>query len=143
MNLSKNFTLEELTYTNTGLPNVPTEAQIARLTDLVTNVLQPLREQWGKPIRVNSGFRSDAVNKAVKGAPTSQHCKGEAADIEADNNAGLFQMIRQNYTFDQLIWEGGNDLQPNWVHVSYHAEENHRQVLRMEVVNGTTKYNPI
>jgi zinc D-Ala-D-Ala carboxypeptidase len=143
MNLSKNFTLEELTYTNTGLPNVPTEAQIVRLTDLVTKVLQPLREQWGKPIRVNSGFRSEEVNKAVKGAPTSQHCKGEAADIEADNNAGLFQMIRQGYTFDQLIWEGGSDLQPNWVHVSYHAEENRNLVLRMKVVDGVTKYIPM
>lgn len=131
MNLSKNFTLEELTVTSSGLPNVPTEMEIEKLTQLVNNILQPLLDMLGKPIKVNSGFRSLAVNKAIGGAATSQHCKGEAADIETDNNAELFSTIREHFSFDQLIWEGGNDSQPNWVHVSYKTEGNRMQVLKM------------
>lgn len=139
-NLSKNFTLEELTRTDCGLANTPTSEEVARLTDLVTNVLQPVRDKLGKPIKINSGFRSEAVNKVAGGVSTSKHCLGEAADIETDNNAELFQTIRENCTFDQLIWERGNDFQPDWVHVSYHARDNRMEVLRMKVVNGENTY---
>jgi hypothetical protein len=141
MDISKDFTLEELTVTNSGLPNKPNNEQIAKLTDLVNNVLQPIRDRLGKPIKVNSGFRSVAVNKAVGGAATSQHCTGEAADLEAENNAELFSMIRQYAPFDQLIWEGGNDSQPNWVHVSYKANGNQMEVLKMKVVDGVKHYD--
>jgi zinc D-Ala-D-Ala carboxypeptidase len=140
MNLSKNFTLEELTHTNSGLPNVPTDIEIAKLTELVNNVLQPIRDRLGKPIKVNSGFRSLAVNKAAGGVSTSQHCKGEAADIEAEDNAELFHTIREHSSFDQLIWEGGNDSQPDWVHVSYKTVGNRTQVLQMKVVDEITRY---
>lgn len=140
MNLSKNFTLEELTVTSSGLSNVPTEMEIENLTQLANNVLQPLRDMLGKPIKVNSGFRSLAVNKTVGGAATSQHCKGEAADIENDNNAELFSTIREHFSFDQLIWEGGNNQQPNWVHVSYITEGNRMQVLKLKAVNGKNTY---
>jgi zinc D-Ala-D-Ala carboxypeptidase len=143
MNLSKNFTLEELTITNSGLPNKPNKEQIAKLTDLVNNVLQPIRERLCKPIKVNSGFRSLVVNKAVGGVATSQHCKGEAADLETDDNAELFRMIRQYAPFDQLIWEGGNNSQPDWVHVSYKAKGNRMEVLQMKVVDGVKKYEKI
>jgi uncharacterized protein YcbK (DUF882 family) len=129
--LSKNFTLDELLHTNSHLPNVPTETEIARLTALVINVLQPARELLGKPIRVNSGFRSAAVNKAVGGASTSQHCLGEAADLDCTDNAQLFHLIREHLPFDQLIWEGGNDIQPDWVHVSFKA--NRKEVLKMKI----------
>lgn len=138
MNLSKNFTLEELTVTSAHLPNTPTETEIARLTALVQNVLQPARELLGKPVRINSGFRSVDVNKAVGGADSSQHCLGEAADLDCADNAQLFQLIRTHLPFDQLIWEGGNDIQPEWVHVSYKA--NRKEVLKMRIVGGKKKY---
>jgi len=138
--LSKNFTLDELTVTSTGLPNKPTEAEAANLQALVTNVLQPLRDLYGKPIKVNSGYRSVAVNRAIGGASTSQHSKGEAADLDAADNASLFLLIRQFLPFDQLIWEGGTDTQPDWVHVSYRATGNRKQVLRMRVVGGKKVY---
>jgi hypothetical protein len=140
MNLSKNFTLEELTVTNTGLTNVPTQTEINNLTQLVNNVLQPLRDLLGKPIQVNSGFRSLAVNTAIGGAPKSQHCNGEAADINSLDNANMFHLIRNQLTFDQLIWEGGNDTQPEWVHVSYKAKNNRKQVLKMKIVRGSKTY---
>jgi hypothetical protein len=138
--LSKNFLLSELTSTSAHLPNVPTEADIVRLQALVTNVLQPLRDLYGHAICVNSGFRSQAVNHAIGGASNSQHCTGEAADLEVADNALLFNLIREHLPFDQLIWEGGNDHQPAWVHVSYRAEHNRKEVLRMKVVGGKKKY---
>ncbi|MFZ4455485.1 MAG: D-Ala-D-Ala carboxypeptidase family metallohydrolase [Bacteroidales bacterium] len=140
MYLSKNFSLEELTVSSSHLPNVPTALDIVRLTALTTHVLQPLRELCGKPIKVNSGFRSNAVNKSIGGSATSQHLKGEAADLDALDNAQLFHLIRQHLPFDQLIWEGGNDQQPNWVHVSYKEKDNRQEVLRMTVVKGKRKY---
>ncbi|MDD4994108.1 MAG: D-Ala-D-Ala carboxypeptidase family metallohydrolase [Paludibacter sp.] len=140
MQLSKNFTLQELTITNTHLPNLPTEAEIARLQALVTSVLQPLRNMYGHQICVNSGFRSAAVNSAIGGATNSQHCTGEAADLDAADNAAIFQLIRQHLPFDQLIWEGGDNHQPDWVHVSFREANNRKQVLRMKVVGGKKKY---
>ena len=135
--LSKNFTLAELTVTSTGLPNKPTEAEIANLQALVTKVLQPLRELYGKPIKVNSGYRSAVVNRAIGGATNSQHSTGEAADLDAADNTSLFLLIRQFLPFDQLIWEGGTDTQPDWIHVSFRASGNNRkQVMRMRVVGG-------
>jgi len=119
MKLSENFTLEELTITGTKLKNAPSERQIANLQALVNNVLQPLCELYGQPIHVNSGFRSDEVNKAMGGAIGSQHCLGEAADLECADNARIFYLIRDHLPFDQLIWEGGDDIQPAWVHVSF------------------------
>lgn len=138
--LSKNFTLAELTVTTTGLPNKPTGAEAANLQALVTNVLQPLRDLYGKPIKINSGYRSAAVNRAIGGATNSQHSKGEAADLDAADNAAVFLLIRQFMPFDQLIWEGGTDTQPDWVHVSYRASGNRKQVLRMRVVGGKKVY---
>jgi len=145
MNLSKNFTLEELTATSSHLPNVPTPEQKEKLAELVTNVLQPVREMFGKPITVNSGFRSLAVNKDKGGAlkPISQHCKGEAADLDCEDNAKLFHLIKDHFVFDQMIWEGGNDVQPAWVHVSYKTQGNRSECLRMKKVNGKSTYTRI
>lgn len=139
--LSKNFTLQELTVTGSNLPNVPTSAEINHLQALVTNVLQPLRDIYGKPIKINSGYRSQAVNKAIGGATNSQHLTGEAADLDAADNAAIFLLIRQQLPFDQLIWEGGDDHQPAWVHVSFSNTHNRKQVLRMRVVNGKKIYS--
>jgi len=130
--LSKNFSLEELTVTNSGLPNVPNQDQRNCLAELVTNVLQPLRELYGHEIKVTSGFRSAAVNKHVGGVPTSQHCFGQAADLVCDDKSELFSIIRDHIVFDQLIWEGGNDVQPAWVHVSYKTQGNRGEMLKMK-----------
>ena len=140
MQLSKNFTLQELTSTSIHLPNVPTKVEIARLQALVTHILQPLRDLYGHQICVNSGFRSAAVNSAIGGAPNSQHCTGEAADLDAADNAAIFQLIRQHLPYDQLIWESGDDHQPAWVHVSFREEHNRKEVLRMRVVGGKKMY---
>lgn len=129
--MTKNFTLQELTVTNSGLPNVPNAEQIANLEILVNDILQPLREQFGKPIRVTSAFRSDAVNKHIGGSKTSQHCKGQAADLVCEDNAHLFGLISKNFKFTQLIWEGGNSQQPKWVHVGYDKNNLKCEVLRM------------
>jgi len=140
--LSKNFTLSELCVTDSQLPNVPTEKQIDSLRILVTYLLQPARELLGKPIHINSGFRSLVVNKEKGGSikPLSQHCKGEAADMEAFDNAALFNLIRNHLDFDQLIWEGGDDHQPEWVHASYKTTGNRKEVLRMKIVGGKKSY---
>lgn len=127
---SKYFTLSELTHTNSGLPNVPNNEQLANLQKLVDNVLDPLRELYGRPIKVNSGFRCKAVNDAAKGAKNSDHLYGYAADITTgtkQGNALLFKLIRDNYNFRQLINE--HDFQ--WVHCSYNEKDNKKQILKI------------
>lgn len=130
MKLSENFTLEEMCITGTGLENIPGKVEVQNLSELVKNVLQPLRNIAGS-IRINSGFRSQQVNKKVGGVPSSQHTTGEAADISGADNAKLFNIIREKFIFDQLIWEGGDDNQPKWVHVSYKSQGNREEVLKM------------
>jgi len=129
----KYFSISELCRTNTGLQNIPTPKEQDNLTALIDNVLDPLRIAYGAPIRINSGYRSLMVNARVKGSKTSQHLKGEAADLNAGSkaeNKKLFELIRENLTFDQVIDE--NNYQ--WIHVSYSKDKNRKQALRM--VNG-------
>ena len=121
----KYFTMDELTHTDTGLPNIPTPAQKANLTALCENVLDPVRTLLGRPIRVNSGFRCPSVNVAVRGAKTSQHTKGEAADLDCEDNKSLFELIRDHFEFDQLI----NEQEFSWVHVSFSQLHNRNQIL--------------
>lgn len=131
MQITKNFTLAELTTTNTGIANEPNRQQTSALITLCGKVLQPARDMIGEPIHVNSGFRSVAVNSAVGGARSSQHTRGEAADITVHSREGnkqLFELIRDNLPFDQLIDERNF----SWIHVSYKSEgENRKQVLRL------------
>lgn len=121
--LSPHFKLAELTVTQQPFANVPGPAEIAALTALCVHVLEPVRKHFGKPVRVNSGYRSDRVNRAVGSSRTSQHRRGEAGDIEIDGvpNAELACWIRDNLAFDQVILEAYHPGQPNsgWVHVSY------------------------
>lgn len=112
---SKYFTYEELTHSNTGLLNIPNAEQLANMQELVTKILDPLRELYGKPITVNSCFRSVLVNKKVGGAKNSDHLKGMAADIYCDSNSLLYKLIRDNFIFKQLI----NEHDYTWIHVSY------------------------
>ena len=130
----KHFTIEELCRSDTarsrGIDNTPTEDVKHNLTALVDNVLDPLREWYGKPIYVNSGYRCPALNKAVGGVASSQHLTGQAADIDVNDkaeNRKLMKHIEDSLDFDQLIWENGGA----WVHVSYRTDgKNRRQVLR-------------
>lgn len=127
MRLSKNFTLAELTKTNTGIPNIPSDIEVERLRLLCNKVLQPLRDIYGSPIIVNSGYRSQQVNKAVGGVPSSQHCRGEASDITAgsrERNRRLFEILK-TMEFDQLI-----SYDYRFLHVSYTiCRENRKQIL--------------
>lgn len=135
MKLSDHFTLAEMTVTNTGLPNLAPPAIITSLTALCVNVLEPIRAHFGKPVQVNSGYRSPAVNRAVGSSPTSQHAKGEAADIEIPGvpNTELARWIAKNLRFDQLIAEEvrANDPSAGWVHCSY-GPRMRGQVLTMK-----------
>lgn len=134
----KYFTIQELTISNTAqrkdIDNTPDQKAAAALTALVANVLDPLREAWGKPIVVNSGYRCPKLNRAVGGVARSQHTKGEAADIRTLSNRRweneqLFQLIVQlKLPFDQLIDEHGY----SWIHVSYSEGKNRRQVLHVK-----------
>ena len=139
MKLSENFTLEELTKSkeaeDLGIENVPNNGETKALLELTLNVLQPLRTLINKPIRINSGFRCEQVNKAVGGVDTSQHRKGEAADIVTDDLETTFEIIRNQLMFDQLIWEFGR-----WIHVSYKAGRNRKEVLESYKIDGKTHY---
>lgn len=134
----KYFTIEELTRSSTatkrGIDNTPTPEIKANLERLVDKVLDGLREIYGKPITVNSGYRCPELNKAVGGSKTSDHMNGFSVDITASckkENAILFQIIKDNFDFDQLIWEKGNSEYPDWVHVSYNPNRLRKQVLKM------------
>ena len=131
MQITKNFTLTELTTTNTRITNNPNRQEVSALIRLTGKVLQPARDLYGGAIRVNSGFRSYAVNKAVGGARNSQHTSGEAADITVHTKKGnkkLFELIRDNLNYDQLI----NERNYSWIHVSYKSEEmNRSQILHL------------
>jgi len=109
------------------------------------HVFEPLREWVGGPIKINSFFRSPELNKAIGGSESSQHCQGRAIDIDDTfghkTNAEMFEHIRENISFDQMIWEFGDDNNPDWVHVSYvSTDENRERCLKAYKDNGKTKY---
>jgi zinc D-Ala-D-Ala carboxypeptidase len=139
MKLSENFSLSEFTETSTGLPNKPSQEAITNLKYLVQYVLQPARDKFG-PIEITSGYRSEKVNAAVGGSATSDHLKGKAADIKHKDLASVFNYIRKQTHFKQLIWEFGTDSQPAWIHVSYDVNNNKGEVLKAIKKNGKTKY---
>jgi len=149
MMLSKNFSLDEMTRSTTAskkrIENVPNASQIENLVELCENVLQPLREAIG-PIYISSGFRSQKLNVAIGGSTTSQHCalKGAAADIDmGDKNKEIFNFIKDELIFDQLIAEGSDsDGNMNWVHVSYNKDKNRNQILIAVFKNKKAKYLP-
>lgn len=150
MKLTNNFTLEELTKSQqavrNGIDNTPDETVIKNLTELARNVLQPLRERLGMPVSVSSGYRSVELNKVIGGSNTSEHCYGYAADIEIHgmSNKQLFDYIKANFKFTQLILEFYNPKDENsgWVHVSYNPSNLKKQCLMAVKENGKTKYLP-
>jgi zinc D-Ala-D-Ala carboxypeptidase len=145
--ISKHLTLEELTYSATaiklGIVNAPTPIQIENLKTLALKVFEPTREHFGVPIHISSGYRIMNLNQALNGSITSQHCRGEAIDIDMKgdkvSNAQIFHWIKDNLKYDQLIWEFGDKKNPDWIHVSY-CDKNRQQTLRALKVNGKTHY---
>lgn len=150
MNLTANFTLEELVKSETalrkGMPNDPTPEVIESLKTLAEQVLQPVRNHYGKGVKVNSGYRSPDVNAAVGGSRTSDHCKGQAADIEIPGipNAELAEWIAKNLKFTQIILEFYTKGVPDsgWVHVSYDPSNLKCQILTATKQDGKTVYLP-
>lgn len=150
MNLTKNFTLAEMTKSETalrhGMANDPTESEIGNLTQLCEKVLQPVRDYYGMGVKVNSGYRHPLVNAKVGGSTTSDHCKGFAADIEIPGiaNGQLAEWIQDNLEFTQLILEFYTPGVPDsgWVHVSYNPDNLKKQVLTATRENGKTVYLP-
>lgn len=150
MYLSRHFTLREFLSSQTaarrGIPNIPTEVEVANMRELCEFVLEPVRAKFG-PVIISSGFRSHKLNKAVGGVPTSQHTTGEAADIEVPGvpNDVIARWIADKLDFDQVIREFPvpGDPMSGWVHVSYrNREDNRRSVLTARRVGGKTVYTP-
>ena len=147
--ISKHISYREGVYSNTadrkGIENIPNEEQLANMKVIAEKVFEPLRQWVGGPIKINSFFRSPELNKAIGGSSKSQHCHGQAIDID-DNfskrtNAEMFIYIKEMLDFDQVIWEFGDDDNPNWVHVSYVSpEKNRNRCLKAYKENGKTKY---
>lgn len=152
MKLSEHLSLAEVTKSNTakrlGIDNTPTVEHLDNLITLAKKIFDPIRKHFGKPINVSSGYRSKELNAATPGSSlTSQHSTGEALDLDQDGmntritNKMVFDFIKDNLEFDQLIWEFGTDVNPDWVHVSYKASGKQRkQILRATRVNGRVSY---
>ena len=152
MKISDHITYAEAIHSNTakrrGIDNTPSEVQVLSMKLLADKVFEPLRKWVGGPIKVNSFFRSVALNEAIGGVASSQHCKGQAIDIDdvygRKTNAEMYKWIQENLDYDQMIWEFGTDTQPNWIHVSYISkEENRNKCLKAYKEHGKTKYKVI
>ena len=145
MKLSKNLTLVEATKSHTaikyGISNKPSGDHLSNLIQIASKIFQPVRDHFQKPIIVSSGYRSQALNDIIGGASGSQHSKGEALDLDGSvDNFLIFEYIKNNLEFDQLIWEFGDDENPDWVHVSYKSENNRGEVLLAVRQNGRVIY---
>jgi zinc D-Ala-D-Ala carboxypeptidase len=151
MKLSKNLSLSEVTYSQTalrkGIDNTPTEAHIENLKYVAEKVFQPIRDHFGVPIYISSGYRSQALNEAIGGSPRSFHSHGMALDLDQDgrnrgvSNADVFYYIKENLLYTELIWEFGNDKNPNWVHVAIApGRENEKKTKIAQKINNKTTY---
>ena len=148
MNLSKSFTLNELTKsqeaTRLGIDNTPNEEHIKNLKILCEKILQPIRDFYGMPVSISSGYRSVSLCVAIGSSPSSQHTKGQAADFEIFGvaNKDVADFIVQNLDYDQCILEFWNENEPNsgWVHCSYNSSGNRKQFLQAQKLNGRVVY---
>ena len=153
MKLSEHLDLSEVTRSDMakrkGISNMPTPEHIENFKILAENIFEPIRKHFGVPIFVSSGYRSKELNKAIGGATSSQHLLGQALDLDMDGtpngvtNKMVFDFIKDNLEYDQLISEFGTKDAPDWVHVSYNPKGKQRkQTLRAIRVNGKTAYQP-
>ena len=151
MNLSENFTLQELIYSDTairrGIDNKPNDETIENLKLVCENILEPIREYFKAPVVVSSGYRSAAVCEAVGSSSKSQHTKGQAADFEIFGipNKDVADWIVNNIDYDQCILEFWNEKEPNsgWVHCSFNSAGNRKQYLKASKENGKVVYSPM
>jgi hypothetical protein len=153
MKISPNLNLAELTRSHTakkhGIDNTPTAKHLENFKLLAERVFEPIRAHFGVPIFISSGYRSHLLNSFIKGSPSSQHCKGQAIDIDMDGGNGevtnrmVFDFIATRLDFDQLIEEFPENGNPSWVHVSYVKTGNRKQKLRAVRVGGKTVYQTI
>lgn len=150
MKLSAHFDLAEFTRSESakrhGVSNEPTPEHLENIKVLCEKVLEPVRYFNGGPLNISSGYRSKVLNHYIGGSLSSQHCEGKAADIDMDgmtgkSNAEIFHYIKDTLDFDQLIFEMGDSVNPDWVHVSYNGYKNRKQVLRALKVNGKSVYS--
>tara|TARA_R100001510_G_C7650088_1_gene207594 strand:- start:444 stop:905 length:462 start_codon:yes stop_codon:yes gene_type:complete len=150
--ISKHISYKEgvksITALRLGIKNEPNEEQLTNMKLIAEKIFEPVRENFKGPIKVNSFFRSPDLNKAIGGSTKSQHCKGQAIDIDDTykfaTNAEMFWWIRDNLDFDQMIWEFGNNDNPDWVHISYvSSDKNRNRCLKAYRENGKTKYKVI
>ena len=149
MNLSKNLTLAEVIRSESakrrGINNKPSAEHLENLKLLAEKVFQPIRDHFKRPIHISSGYRSKILNNAIGGSFNSQHSKGQAIDIDMDGtsitNKQVFDFIKDNLDFDQLIFEFGTATNPDWVHVSYSNVRNRKQVLRAKRIGVKTYYS--
>ena len=152
MQISEHLSLAELIRSESakrnGISNMPPPEHIANLKLLAEHIFEPIRVNFRCPILISSGYRSKELNAKVGGSNTSQHSLGQAIDIDMDGtsygveNEEIFYYIKDKLPFDQLIWEFGNDKNPDWVHVSY-SDRHRRQVLKATKLNGITNYKNI
>jgi hypothetical protein len=149
MKLSENFSLQELTKSQTaerkGIDNTPSAEHQENLKSLCTSILQPVRDHFGRVVTISSGYRSPELCVAIGSKTTSQHAKGEAADFEifGVSNKELADYINENLEYDQLILEYWKESDPNsgWVHCSFSQNQKRRQYLKATKINGATKYD--
>ena len=150
--ISNHISYKEGVYSNTatrkGIDNIPDEDQLANMQLIADEIFEPLRIYVNGPIKINSFFRSIELNKAIGGSSKSQHCKGQAIDIDDTfgrmTNTEMYNFIKENLDFDQLIWEFGDEDNPAWVHVSYVSKEDNRnRCLLAYKENKKTKYKVI
>ena len=148
-NISKHVSYKEGVYSITalrlGLKNDPTDVHLQNMKLVSEKVFEPLRTHVGAPIKINSFYRGPELNKAIGGSAKSQHCHGQAMDIDDTyghmSNASMFDWIKANLDYDQMIWEFGDDTNPDWVHVSYVSpEDNRNRCLKAYREDGKTKY---
>ena len=152
MSISKHVSYKEGVYSRTatrlGIKNNPNAQQMENMISIAQEVFEPLRAYVGGPIKINSFFRSPELNKAIGGSGKSQHCHGQAIDLDDTfgrcTNAEMYQFIKENLDFDQIIWEFGDETNPDWVHVSYVSpEQNRNRCLQAYKENSKTKYKII
>jgi len=152
-NISEHISYKEGTYSVTalrlGLNNDPTKTHLSNMELLAEKIFEPLRKHVGGPIKINSFYRGSELNKAIGGSSKSQHCEGRAIDLDDTygymSNADMYEYIKNNLSFDQMIWEFGNSDNPDWVHVSYVNEEANRNrcLLAYKDENNKTAYKVI
>ena len=152
MKLSNYVSLAEVTKSDTatrrGISNEPTPEHLENLKTICVEVFDKVRTHFGVPIYISSGYRSAALNKAIKGSKTSDHSLGRALDLDQDfrgngvTNMEVFEFIKDNLEFDQLIYEFGTTKNPDWVHVGYRKGDNRKQVLVAYKEGTKTKYKP-